>query len=366
MVSNEHPEVFDRLPLDPDLAPPCREGRRGAVERGDDARHVGRRNRPDDRRSPVRSSPDRTASRVGPARSPTGPVVSWSRSRPLGTVNGTLVLAPGDVNLTFKEYVRTPIRCTVVDDYITAIDGEGLDRELFASYLAAWDEPEAYAVSHVGWGLNHHCRWDVLPLYDKGDINGTELRAFAGNFLYSAGANEVAGRYASGTLRSADAELHDRARWLDRGRRRPARSLIVSLQTKYTEQLMSPAMGNRRVRVIVERSQRLGAWPLHPRTTPRPSWAPRRDDADDEHRARDPADQRLLRRCRLSGHVDRSGRSSSRRPGWEPDTDVVVADLEFDHEPLEIAPRSALKRAVEAWQARGLRAASSDTRWSST
>ena len=37
-----------------------------------------------------------------------------------------------------------------------------------------------------------------LPLYDKGDINGTELRAFAGNFLYSAGANEVAGRFAVG------------------------------------------------------------------------------------------------------------------------------------------------------------------------
>ena len=68
----------------------------------------------------------------------------------------------------------------------------GIDHELFASYLAAWNERDAYAVSHVGWGLNHHCRWDVLPLYDKGDVNGTELRAFAGNFLYSAGANEVA------------------------------------------------------------------------------------------------------------------------------------------------------------------------------
>jgi glutamine synthetase len=44
---------------------------------------------------------------------------------------------------------------------------------------------------------------------------------------------------------------------------------------------------------------------------------------------------------------------ATRRPGWEPDTDVVVADLEFNHEPLEIAPRSALKRAVAAWQARG-------------
>ena len=44
---------------------------------------------------------------------------------------------------------------------------------------------------------------------------------------------------------------------------------------------------------------------------------------------------------------------ASRRPGWEPETDVVVADLEFNHQPLAIAPRSALKRAVEAWQARG-------------
>jgi glutamine synthetase len=44
---------------------------------------------------------------------------------------------------------------------------------------------------------------------------------------------------------------------------------------------------------------------------------------------------------------------SSRRPGWEPETDVVVADLEFRHQPLEIAPRSALKRAVAAWQERG-------------
>jgi 2,5-dihydroxypyridine 5,6-dioxygenase len=38
----------------------------------------------------------------------------------------------------------------------------------------------------------------VLPLYDKADPNGTELRAFAGNFLWSTGANEVAGRFCRG------------------------------------------------------------------------------------------------------------------------------------------------------------------------
>jgi 2,5-dihydroxypyridine 5,6-dioxygenase len=37
-----------------------------------------------------------------------------------------------------------------------------------------------------------------MAFYDHRDFNGTELRAFAGNFLYSTGANEVAGRHTLG------------------------------------------------------------------------------------------------------------------------------------------------------------------------
>lgn len=43
----------------------------------------------------------------------------------------------------------------------------------------------------------------------------------------------------------------------------------------------------------------------------------------------------------------------TRRPGWEVDTDVVIADLEFQGEPLPIAPRSVLQKAVDAWRALG-------------
>jgi 2,5-dihydroxypyridine 5,6-dioxygenase len=53
-------------------------------------------------------------------------------------------------------------------------------------------------VSHCGWGLNPKARWDSMAMYDKNDFNGTELRAFAGNFLYSTGANETAGRHTLG------------------------------------------------------------------------------------------------------------------------------------------------------------------------
>jgi 2,5-dihydroxypyridine 5,6-dioxygenase len=122
-----------------------------------------------------------------------------------GSVNGTLVLGEGDVNLTFKRYIERPIVLTIESDYVTRIEGSGVDAELLRSYFAAWNDersagalPPAYAVSHVGYGLNDAARWDSMALYDKRDFNGTELRAFAGNFLYSTGANETAGRFTRG------------------------------------------------------------------------------------------------------------------------------------------------------------------------
>ena len=115
-----------------------------------------------------------------------------------GSVNGRLVMAEGDVNLTFKRYLEKPIELIIDNDYVTRINGSGLDADLMRSYFAAWGDQEAYAVSHVGWGMNPKARWDSMAFYDKNDFNGTELRAFAGNFLYSTGANEVAKRHTLG------------------------------------------------------------------------------------------------------------------------------------------------------------------------
>ncbi len=123
-----------------------------------------------------------------------------------GAVNGTLVMDKGDVNLTFKRYLQDPVRLQIENDHavrVEALAGQGgVDAELMRGYLQAWGQSskdrEAYAVSHVGWGLNRRARWDAMQFYDKADFNGTELRAFAGNFLYSTGANEVAGRHTLG------------------------------------------------------------------------------------------------------------------------------------------------------------------------
>ncbi|MCE2913980.1 MAG: peptidase M29 [Rubrivivax sp.] len=118
-----------------------------------------------------------------------------------GAVHGTLVLDQGDVNLGFKRYLESPVRLRIADDRVVAIDGDGLDAELMRSHYAAWDAVDggaSRAVSHIGWGLNRRARWEAMAYHDKVDCNGTELRAFAGNFLYSTGANEAAGRHTPG------------------------------------------------------------------------------------------------------------------------------------------------------------------------
>ena len=126
---------------------------------------------------------------------PGGLVVCFCKS---GSVNGSLVLDRGDINLTFKRYLEAPVRLALEGDYVTRIEGEGTDASLMRNYLAAWGDCDAYAVSHVGFGLNRRARYEALAMYDRQHTNGTELRAVAGNFLFSTGANEFAGRYTAG------------------------------------------------------------------------------------------------------------------------------------------------------------------------
>jgi 2,5-dihydroxypyridine 5,6-dioxygenase len=197
MVSNEHPEALERLVPDPALETRVRAGLR-RLRAATEMRVTSGAG--SDLRIRVAGAPAgggwRYAARPGQVSHwPGGLCLCFP---PAGSVDGTLVLAPGDVNLTFKRYLETPVRLVIERDYVVAIEGEGLDAELMRSYIAAWGDREAYAVSHVGWGMNPKARWDALALYDKRDTNGTELRASAGNFLYSTGANEVAGRHTLG------------------------------------------------------------------------------------------------------------------------------------------------------------------------
>ena len=196
-ISNEHPELLERLKPDAALFPKIQRAREMLSEA-------------DEMRVTSVAGSDLTISlkgirvggNFGVARQP-GQLATWpggtcsSFPAPHST-NGVLVLAEGDVNLTFKRYLESPVRLVIEDDFVTRVEGDSFDGDLMRSYFEAWNDPNAYGVSHIGWGMNPAARWDSLIMYDKGDVNGTELRAYAGNFLFSTGANPSAGRHTLG------------------------------------------------------------------------------------------------------------------------------------------------------------------------
>jgi len=197
MVSNEHPEILTRLSPDPTLTPKvkaaaklCKQASTMQV-----TSEAGTHLTIDLQNAPIAGVWGYTDRPGTLAHWPAGIVVCFPKQ---GSTNGTLVLDAGDINLTFKRYLDRPVTLTIKDDFVTHIDGQGTDAELMRRYFAAWNDKNAYAVSHVGFGMNPKARYEALAMYDKRDTNGTELRAFAGNFLFSTGANESAGRYTEG------------------------------------------------------------------------------------------------------------------------------------------------------------------------
>ncbi|MBD8541813.1 2,5-dihydroxypyridine 5,6-dioxygenase [Oxalobacteraceae sp. CFBP 8761] len=120
---------------------------------------------------------------------PSGFVLTWPNER---QTEGTLVIDRGDILLPMKRYVQEPIRVRVTQGFVTAIDG-GLDAELLSEYMASFNDPEAYAMSHIGWGLQPRAQWTTLAMYDREATIGMDARAFEGNFLFSFGPNNEAG-----------------------------------------------------------------------------------------------------------------------------------------------------------------------------
>ena len=120
---------------------------------------------------------------------PSGFAFTWPNE---GESQGRIVLGKGDVLLPQKTYVSEPITLTVRDGFVRSIEG-GVDAELLSEYIDSFDDPEAYALSHIGWGLQKRAYWSTLSLYDREATLGMDARAVSGNFLFSLGPNNEAG-----------------------------------------------------------------------------------------------------------------------------------------------------------------------------
>jgi 2,5-dihydroxypyridine 5,6-dioxygenase len=114
---------------------------------------------------------------------------------PSSNAEGEVVLAPGDIIFPFKKYIESPVVMRMRQAFVVAVEGEGLDAELLRDYMERWEDPNAYGLAHVGWGLHERALWHALALYRKEEAIGCDGRSFEGNFLISTGPNDAAGRH---------------------------------------------------------------------------------------------------------------------------------------------------------------------------
>jgi 2,5-dihydroxypyridine 5,6-dioxygenase len=112
-------------------------------------------------------------------------------------VDGRVVLSPGDIIvLPWQAYVREPVEFTVEAGRVVDIRG-GVEAELLTEYMAGFDDPDAYGISHIGWGLNEKAKWSAMATDVPGSL-GMDSRSFYGNVMFSTGPNiEVGGTNAT-------------------------------------------------------------------------------------------------------------------------------------------------------------------------
>ena len=119
---------------------------------------------------------------------PSGFVLTWPNE---GGARGKIVIDVGDILLPQKLYAlghRADRR-----ERLRHAHRRRRGRGTAARVHGVVQDPEAYAISHIGWGLQPRAHWTTLGLYDREATIGMDARAYEGNFLFSLGPNNEAG-----------------------------------------------------------------------------------------------------------------------------------------------------------------------------
>ncbi|MHA6729701.1 leucyl aminopeptidase [Devosia sp. A369] len=121
----------------------------------------------------------------------TGQVLSQAYD---GMVEGQVVVTPGDRVMGFGRCVESSVALTISGGRVTSIEGSGVDAAMMRDYIADYDDPRAYAISHIGFGLLKPARWydSIITRTATAEI-GVNSLSYYGNVLFSLGPNTELG-----------------------------------------------------------------------------------------------------------------------------------------------------------------------------
>jgi 2,5-dihydroxypyridine 5,6-dioxygenase len=97
------------------------------------------------------------------------------------SAQGIYVIAPGDVLLGQWRTASTPVSLHLKEGRITDIQGDS-DAMMLRDYLASFNDPNAYRLSHAGWGTDHRADWRQLGM-DSESFYGSTMVALGRNLF---------------------------------------------------------------------------------------------------------------------------------------------------------------------------------------
>lgn len=108
------------------------------------------------------------------------------------TVEGLLVLSPGDILFPFERYVTEPLKMHFEQGSVRRIEG-GREAVMLEGLLQDRGDEGARRLSHVGWGVEHRGAWDTLAVRNWDNAGGVEARSCYANVLLAIGENRDLG-----------------------------------------------------------------------------------------------------------------------------------------------------------------------------
>jgi len=123
----------------------------------------------------------------------------WVGSIPAhNTVNGDLIVMPGDANLGAQRLISSPVRLHIIDDHVSAIEGDNPDADVLRALFEYAHEPSAYGLAGISIGMNPGR--ERAAAFDTRLLDPQLARLLAGVVTISFGENLLADRPCSQTV----------------------------------------------------------------------------------------------------------------------------------------------------------------------
>lgn len=140
------------------------------------------------------------------ARWPGGAV--WTRPR-RASVNGTVIVMPGDILAEAAHLVRSPVRLDITGGRINEVLGESTDADIIRTHLEGLDDEHAHDIAEVGWGMNSTRGLSAVGSPDARRLGPGRGPLAAGQVNIRTGSRVDAGQGFTISLTGATARLDD-------------------------------------------------------------------------------------------------------------------------------------------------------------